>query len=165
MIELAHGAPGLGLLGKQLADAGPGQPVEDAELALAQALVDGVFDEGRIEAAVFPDDLGRPLRPLIGRGQDDLGPAVGRKVAEPGAQGLRLHHTPVAERDIDIPLLDGDPRRSGRVGGVARDVAGALAVTHHPEVFGPSRSHERPTPRRGGWLRRGARRAEIRSGV
>ena len=49
---------------------------------------------------------------------------------------------------------DVDHGEAGRVGGVARDVAGALAVADDPEPFGPSLSHRRNKARAAGGFSR-----------
>ena len=90
VVELAEEAAELGLVGMMPLDAGAGEPVEDAELLLAQALVDDERVALGAEPACRLDELGRALRPQIGRGQDDVRPFRGRQRGEPASERARL---------------------------------------------------------------------------
>ena len=56
------------------------------------------------------------------------------------------------KRHIDVAVVELDPQRACRMGGIARHVAGALAVADNPENFRPARRHS-------GTLRRAGVRA------
>ena len=131
----------LGQVGIFLADAGGGQPVEDAELALAQALVDDRLARLLGDAARLADRLGGLAGADIRRGEDDLGPLALRQRGEPAAERAACSLAELAQRHVDVAHVDVDHAEAGRIGGVARDVAGALPVADDPELFGPSLSH------------------------
>ena len=110
-IELADMSELLGQLGELGTDAGAGEAVENAELLLAQSLVDLSLWH-RVVAARRREDCQHVVGSLpgtqVGRAQDDLRPLVGRHLGEPLAERFGL---PVAERgqwDIDVSLGDGD---------------------------------------------------------
>ena len=145
VIEFAEPAAVRGFLGKALADAERGQPVEDAELALAQPLVDDRPRRAAGQRALLADDLGRLPRADIGRGQDDLGPFVARQRGEPAAGRFGLLDAELGQRHVDVAHVDVDLVRAGLVGGVARDIALALPVPDQPQSFGPVLAHQ-PAP-------------------
>ena len=124
-----------------LADADAGQPVEDAELALAQPLVDDRPGRAAGERAGLADDLGGLARPHVGRGEDDLGPLVARQSGKPAAGRLGLAKAELGERHVDVADVDVDLVRAGLVGGVAGDIALALPVPHQPQPLGPILPH------------------------
>jgi hypothetical protein len=59
------------------------------------------------------------------------------------AERLGLALAELAQRNVDVAHLEVDHRQAGGVGGVAGDVAGALAVPDDPQFGGPSLSHRR----------------------
>ena len=139
-IELADMSELLGQFGELGTDAGTGEAVENAELLLAQSLVDPSLWH-RVVAARRREDCQYMVGSLpgtqVGRAQDDLRPLAGRHLGEPLAERFGL---PVAERgqwDIDVSPGDGDVGEPVCLCGVAGDVSGALAVPYHPEGLGP----------------------------
>ena len=108
MIEFAEPAAVRGFLGKALADAERGQPVEDPELALAQALVDDGPRRAAGKRALLADDLGGLPGADIGRGQDRSRAA--RRAAKPrtSARRLRLLHAELGQGHVDVAHVDVD---------------------------------------------------------
>ena len=137
MIELAHPGARLRLIGKPLLDAHAREPVENAELLLAQPFI----DDGaavRLDSALVGDVGCGLASSQVGRGKDCGWPAVGAEAGEPSAKGGRLFVTEWAERNVDVALGDLDHRAAGRVGGVPGEIAGALTVADNPQVVGPA---------------------------
>ena len=145
VIEFAEQGAMLGEVGIFLADAAGGEPVEHAELALAQPLVDDRLARR----------LGRPRPPRRspwrsgGRGHK----ARRARLRACSASGSAANQRPSAAACSWPSSLSGtstsrigdvDRRRGpAACGGVARDIAGALPVADDPELFGPSLSHGR----------------------
>ena len=96
------------------------------------------------------DELGRAPGAQVGRGQDDVRAARGRHRSRTSARAPRLLLAERAQGHVDVPLGDVDQREAGGVGGVARDVARALAVTDDPKALRPSLLHGSLAP---GWTR------------
>ena len=130
----------LGQLGKLGAYAGAGKAVEDAELLLAQPLVDLPL-RGRPLAARRREDgehvVGSLPGAQVGRAQDDLRPLANRHLGEPFAERFGLPVAERGQRDIDVSLGDNDVGQASALGRVARDVAGTLAMPHDPKRLGP----------------------------
>ena len=82
MVEFAEAAAVRGFFGEAFADADGGQAVEDAEFALAQALVDD--PSGPVRRPARPSCKWRRQSgaPEIGRRQDDLRPLGARQSAQ-----------------------------------------------------------------------------------
>jgi hypothetical protein len=55
------------------------------------------------------------------------------QLVEPPAQVRRLPAAGLRQRYVGVADIDVDRRRSGSLGAIARDVAGALAVADHPQ--------------------------------
>ena len=108
VIELAQKPAELGLVGMELLDARAGEAVEDTELLLTQALVDDERMALDTDAPFSLDDLGRALRPEIGRGQNDVGAFCCRQGGKPASKGPGLLFSERAQRDIDVPVGDVD---------------------------------------------------------
>ena len=119
------------------------RPVENPELALAQPLVDDGPRGGRPTARPLADDLGGLARPHIRRGQDEFGPLVGRQSGEPAARGFGLLVAEFGQGHVDVAQVDVDLMRARLVGGVARDIALALAMADEPQSLGPVLAHRR----------------------
>ena len=117
------------------------QPVENAELAFAQAFVDDGPRRPARERALFTNDRRRLLGPDVGGREDDLRPFVPRKCGEPAAGGLGLLYSKGRERHVDIAHLDVDLVSAGLIGRVARDIALALAMPDQPQPLRPILPH------------------------
>ena len=106
----------LGEVGMFLADAGGGEPVENAELALAQALVDDRLARRLGDPARLADRLGGLAGADIGRGQDDFGPlGLGQRRRTSGRAPAPARWPSVAERHVDVAQRDVDHVEAGRV--------------------------------------------------
>ena len=70
------------------------------------------------------------------------GRSSGGKRREPAARGSRLLMPEVGQGHVDVAQVDVDLVRAGLVGGVARDIALALAMAHEPQSLGPVLAHE-----------------------
>jgi hypothetical protein len=143
VVEFPHlGAVG-GLFGEFLADAACRQAIENAELALAQALVD---DRLGLVAGERPR-LANRLRGLagaeIGGGQDELRTLGGGKLGEPAACGFGLAEAKVGQRHVDIADIEIDDAVPGGIRLVAGDIALALAMADQPQAFRPILAHRR----------------------
>ena len=108
VVEFAEQGAMLGEVGIFLADAGGGQPVEHAELALAQPLVDDRLARLCGDAARLADRLGGLAGADIRRGQHDLGPLGLGQRGEPAAERARLLVAEVAQRHVDVAHRDVD---------------------------------------------------------
>jgi len=131
-----------GLLWKTLADPTSGQPIEDAELALAQALIDERSSWPAGKRSLPADDPGGLLCPDIRRGKDDLWPLIARERGKPAAGGPGLLDTELGQGDVDVSHFDPDFVSAGLMRRVARDIPLALAVTHDPEPLRPVVPHQ-----------------------
>src|SRR5256885_13671802 len=80
VIELPQRLAQRGLIGKQLLDAAPGEPVESAQLSLAQPLVDHQRNSGELRFG-NEDFRGAP-RAKVRRAEDRRGPHLGRLRAD-----------------------------------------------------------------------------------
>ena len=138
MIELAKEPAELGLIRVEFLDARAGEAIEDTELLLAQALVDDKRVAFDTDTPCSLDDLGRALRSEIGRGQHDVGAFICGQGGKPASKGTRLFFSERAQRDIDIPVGDIDIGQTGGMGGIACDIAGALAMADDPEALRPA---------------------------
>ena len=114
----------------------PGQPVEDAELPLAQPLVD---DHRHVETGRLEGDLGRLPGADVGRGPHDGRLLVRRLLRGPAAERRGLPPAELGQRHVDVAVGQVEPLEARGLGGVAGDVAGALAVAHDPQAGGPRR--------------------------
>ncbi|MNM59761.1 hypothetical protein D3C81_710220 [compost metagenome] len=121
-------------------DAVHGQAVEDAEFLFAQALV-GHHGIQAVRIEACQHGLRRLVCSHIRRIQHHGRLLFRGEGGEPVAQGLRLARAQFRERDIDIALGDGDEQLFFRFGGIARHVAGTLAVTHDPQLLRPFLFH------------------------
>src|SRR6185437_11189199 len=90
VIEFAEPATMRRFFGELVADAGGRQPVENPELALAQALVDDGARRPAGERALLANERRGLLRADVRRGQDQLGPLALRQGGEPPARRSRL---------------------------------------------------------------------------
>lgn len=133
MVELAQASPCCELFWKQRPDARFGQSLEDAELALAKALVaTGLAGVARSTAS--GDEIrGGLLGAQIGRGQDHLRPALLILSCKGLAQRPGLFTAKVTEAHFHVAFLDIDPRSAAGMGGGEGDVAGAFAVADDPK--------------------------------
>ena len=132
VVELAEHGQRRRLLRVKLDDAGAGQPIEDAELALAQALV----GRPRMDVSQLPGDrLGGLARAPERRVEHHLRPLL--ECREPRPECVRLFVPKVAQRHVDVAHVEVDPRHARRVRSLSGDVAGALPVTDDPQAFGP----------------------------
>ena len=165
-IELADVRALLGELRVLGADAERRQPVEDAELLLAQPLV---ADAGRRR-------VGRTAWPACSatRTRRRSGARARRATAArrsgSSSRGMAANQAPsasawrspsVGQRHVDVAMGDVDRRQAAELGGVARDVAGALAVPDDPQRLrpllfqgDPFASCRGPRGGPGGWLMR-----------
>ena len=147
VVELAEPLATGGLLGVPGADPETRQPVEDAEVPLAQPLV----EEHLLAAAPHRQRRrlgGTPVR----RAQHDGGPPGLVRAGQP--RGQRVGLVPAGRRELDVGVAHVEVellrvRRARRVVGL---VADALAVTDEGDLLrtgGPSRSdHGRGVPAR-----------------
>src|SRR4029079_12427575 len=100
--------------GETLADTDGCQPVENAKLALSQALVDdGPRGPGR-KCSGLADAFRGLARADIGRGKDDLGALVLRQRREPAARRLGLLEAEVRQGHLDVAHVDVDLLASRR---------------------------------------------------
>jgi cation diffusion facilitator family transporter len=136
MIEFAKQAPKLCLFGKDVGDAGRCQPIEDAELLLAQPFVEADGHVARRTAA-GPESLGSLERAPIRRREKNLRPRAFRLAGEPMPQRRRLLLSQTAERDVCVANREFDTVHGGFMGSVARHVAGALSVPHDDQLLRP----------------------------
>ena len=144
MGELAEQLAQLGLLGMELGDALAGEPVEDPELLLAQALVGDEIEQRVGDAAGLADQPGGGFGPAIGRGQHHVGPLGRRHLGEPPSDRRGLALAERAQRHVDVAPGDVDMGVPRRLRGVPGDVAGALAVPHDPDPVRPALLHCSP---------------------
>jgi hypothetical protein len=87
------------------------------------------------------DELACPPRPHIGRAHHHIGPTGYRLVCKPPPQGYRLALSEVAQRNVHVPLCDVETGETGRVGGLARDIARTFSMTHNPQPVRPTLLH------------------------
>ena len=113
-------------------DPGTGQPVEDAELLLAQALVDDQFRRALGEAADGAEQLRRLLAPGDKARSARRWALIRWHRAEPPAERQRLLLAEAAKGHIGIPDRDVDLWQAGGIGRVACDIAGALPMSDDP---------------------------------
>ena len=125
-------------------DAGTRQPVEDAELLLAQPLVDDQLRRVLSDAADRADQLRRRLRAAIRRDQHDVRTLIRRQGREPPAKGDRLLLAQAAQGDVGISDRNVDLCQSGGVCCVTCDIAGALPMSNDPKPFRPTLLHNQP---------------------
>ena len=93
------------------------------------------------QRAGLADQLGGLARADIRRGQDDLGPLVGRQRREIAAGRFRLLQSEVGQRHVDVAHVDVDFMGSGLMRRVARDIALALPMPDQPQALGPILAH------------------------
>lgn len=103
----------------------------DTEFLFAKPLVDADFLV-RLATAGLAENLGRLDRANIGRGEHDLGSAIFLSGREPLAKRARLLHPELRQRHVDIAVIELDTLGTGGIGGVARNIARALAVADDP---------------------------------
>ena len=94
-----------------VADAERRQPVENAELAFTQALVDECLRLAAGKRAFAADDLRGLLRTDIRRRKNDLRSLLARQSGEPAAGGLGLMDAEGGQRHIDVAQVDADLAR------------------------------------------------------
>jgi len=116
------------------------EPVEDAELLLAEAFVDADAFV-RSAAAGFAEQLRGLDRAHVGAGQHHLGPAVFVCSRKPSPKRLRLLAAERRKRHVDVAALHVDAGEAGFGRAIAGNVAGALPMAHHPQNRGPARGH------------------------
>lgn len=73
---------------------------------------------------------------------------MGRESREPGSEGLGLHKTVGAKRDVCVPHLELDAIMTSGMGGLERNVSGALPVANQPEGERPVGDGGQGLPRR-----------------
>jgi hypothetical protein len=81
-----------------------GKAVEDAELFLAQALVDNKAAALGTNAPFSLNDLSSALRPEIGRGEHHVGTFCCRKGSKPASEGAGLLLAELAEGNIHVSM-------------------------------------------------------------
>jgi len=124
VVELAEPPPPAGLLRQAGFHPGRSEHVQDAELTVAQPLI----DQDRCLPAAGLDGEFRGLAcAQVGRGPDRRAPAV-RVAREEPAQGQRLLPSSVRQSDIRIPGRDVDDMRAGLMSQRGGNVALAFTV-------------------------------------
>src|SRR6476661_6192345 len=103
-------------LRESFADSDRGEPVENPELALAQALVDDRPRRTAGKSARPADDLGSLLCADIGRGENDLRSLLARESCKPAPRCFCLAGAKGGPRHVDIAQVDVDFVRAGFVG-------------------------------------------------
>src|SRR3569623_474766 len=88
VVELAKTRAVRSFLREFRPDAGSRQPVENAELALPQPLVDDRLRRTAGKRPGLADQFGRLPRPDVGRAQDDLRPLQGWKCSKVSPRGF-----------------------------------------------------------------------------
>src|SRR5947209_3247815 len=146
MVELPEPPAMRRFFGESVPDACGREAVEDAELALAQPLIDDRPRRPAGESALLADERRGLLCADIRRRKNDLRPVIARQRGEPAAGGLRLIDSEGRQRHVDVAQIDVDFVRAGLVGGVSRDIALALAMPHQPQPLRPILTHCRPPP-------------------
>ena len=107
-VELADASALFGKLGVALFDGELGQPVQDAELLLAQPLVGGKRHSVLVDPGLFQkQQRGRPSA-QVGRTQHHIGTLFRRQIAKPSAKRARLLLSQCRKRRIDIACHDVD---------------------------------------------------------
>src|SRR5205085_11156904 len=108
------------------ANSAGGQPVQDAELALPEALVDDGLARAFGDAARLADRLRRLPGTRIWRAEHYFGAFFLGQGGEPVAERLGLALSQIGQRDVHVTQRDVDHRQAGRVRRVARDIARTL---------------------------------------
>jgi hypothetical protein len=137
VIKLAEPRSKLGLLWKELDDAGARQSVEHAEFTLAQTLIDNHRRCAFQHCTRCHDELtGLPCA-SVWRRQHDLRSLGEWALCNPIAERTGLLNACAAERDICVTVRDVDPRLTGSVSSISRNIACAFTVTNQQQPARP----------------------------
>ena len=108
VVELAHGRTAGRLLGVGVLDPPARHPVEQAQVALAQPLVE---HRPRGTVPAVQGVLHRARRAHVGGTQHDLGTLVGRQPGEMASERPGLLDPVVGQRCVRVPVVEVEPRQ------------------------------------------------------
>lgn len=137
MVEFAEEAAKFGLVGEVVLDSEGSEAIEHSEFLFAQALVNDKRVGVGVHAGGFHDKTSGVARANVGRSENNVRAFLRRQIAEPFADRNRLALPQRRQRDIYVPDVEIDPRLAGFNGGIARDIAGGLAVADDVDEIRP----------------------------
>ena len=137
VVELSEDAAELGLIGVDVLDSDGGEAVENAELFLAEALVDDERVGVVADSSRLYDETRCVPRTKIGRSENDVGSFFRGKRSKPVAERDRLLLSEVGERNVDVADRHVDHGMAGFERRIARDVARGFSVADEVDEVRP----------------------------